>query len=224
MAFQWSDNAVHIQQLYRPWHPDDGYAEAAVSAAETRLDLRFPASLRLFYRAWGARDDLTRTNQVLLLLEHVFVQSDALVICAENQAVWYWAIPCDALGQDDPPVVTAWNGEPALVWRPSHPQLSNFLDYLTYMHAFDGGAIHGGYSHEPVTDELWQRMCDYGDIRLLPTVPPWVVPDAASQPWSLIIGERYAMHGVGFVGVAAENSARLEEISQALQITWQYQW
>ncbi len=224
MAFQWSAHAAHIQQLYRPWHPDDGYAESAIAAVETHLGLRFPICLRQFYRAWGARNDLARTNQVLLSLDQVFLQSDALVICAENQWVSYWAIPCNALGQDDPPVVTAWNEDPPLIWRPSHLHLSHFLDYLTYMHAFDGGAMHGGYSREPITNDLWLRMCEYGHIQLLPTVPPWLVSDAASQPWSLILGEGYAMHGVGFVGVAAKTSARLDDISQALQITWQQRW
>jgi hypothetical protein len=223
MTFHWSANAAHIQSLYRPWHPDDGYAEAAVQATEARLSVRFPARLRQFYRAWGTRDDLTRTNQVLLPLDQLLLQSDALVICAENQWVWYWAIPLNALDRDDPPVLTAWNGDP-LVWQPRHPQLSDFLDYLTYMHAFDGGALHGGYSHEPITDDLWLRMCQYGHVQILPTPPPWLVPDAASQPWSLITGEQYAMHGIGYVGVATENSSQLDDVSQALQITWQHRW
>ncbi len=66
MPFQWSENAVHIQSLYRPWNVGDGYAEDVVAAAEARLGVRFPALLRHFYRSWGTRNDLTRTNQTLL--------------------------------------------------------------------------------------------------------------------------------------------------------------
>ncbi len=224
MSFQWSDNAVHIQSLYHPWYPNDGYDEAVVTAAEQKFGVRFPTILRNFYRSWAVRDDLTRRNQILLRPDDLFLQDEALIVCVENQWVWYWAIPYSALGQDNPPVLMARNEEPSLVWQPSHAHISDFLDYLTYEHAFDGGAIHGAYSQEWVNDELRMQMRRFGHERVLPTYPPWLVPGTAGQQWPLIVGEQYVLDGLIKVAVATNTSEILDHISESLQITWEHRW
>ena len=180
--------------------------------------------LQHFYRAWGARDDLTRLNQILLRADSVFLQDDALVFVVENQAVWYWAIPFTALDHDDPPVLMARNEEPSLEWQPSHAHVSDFLDYLTYAHALDGGAMHGAYSKEWVDDELRIRIQQYGHEHVLPTYPPWLMPGAAGHHWSLIVGEQYALDRLMNVVIAANTSAILDHISDSLHITWKHRW
>jgi hypothetical protein len=224
MSFKWSDHATHIQRLYHPWSPNDGYTEDVVIAVEQKLSLRFPSTLRHFYRAWGARDDLTRTNQTLLRIDDVFLHDDALVICVENQWVWYWAIPYTALTLDNPPISIARNEELPPVWEHSHTHLSDFLDYLTYQHAFDGGAIHGAYSHEWVNDDLRKRMYQYGQALVLPTYPPWFVRDETTQPWSLIRGDQYAMDGLVNIVAATCSNEVLDHISETLHITWERRW
>lgn len=224
MSFQWSDNAEHIQSLYRPWDLNSGYSEAVVTEAEQKLQVQFPVVLRRFYRAWGARDDLVRTSQILLSPNDVFVQDDALIICAENQWVKYWAISSTELNQDNPAVTLAWNEEPALIWFPSHARLSDFLDFLTYQHAFDGGAVHGAYSKERITDQLWKDLCQYGEERILQTYQPWLVPETDTEQWKLVIGQQYALDGLIKVAVATSRREIVEHISTSFQITWEHQW
>ncbi len=48
MEPDWSEQSPHIRTLFRPWQPGDGYDEAEIEAAEARLGVRLPASLRNF--------------------------------------------------------------------------------------------------------------------------------------------------------------------------------
>lgn len=107
--------------------------------------------LRTFYQAWGRRKDLTQTYQSLLVPDELVRRPDALIFCAENQGINYWAIQCKDLEKVNPPVVKAyalpdWGmSELAspLVWEPNYARVSDFLDTLTYQHALCGGALHG---------------------------------------------------------------------------------
>ena len=93
-------------------------------------------------------------NTPLLRPYELVVRADTLIFCVENQATCYWAIERKALEESNPPVVIAdaepeweaWEVRSPLIWRPSHAHLSDFLDDLTYQHAFCGGAIHGGWT------------------------------------------------------------------------------
>jgi hypothetical protein len=60
VELDWSEQSPHIRTLFRPWQPGDGYDEATLQAAEVRLGLRLPATLRRFYLAWGRRHDMTQ--------------------------------------------------------------------------------------------------------------------------------------------------------------------
>ena len=59
MELDWSAQSPHIRSLFHPWQPGDGYEEADIVAAEKRLGVRLPTTLRNFYLAWGKRKDLT---------------------------------------------------------------------------------------------------------------------------------------------------------------------
>jgi hypothetical protein len=146
MECDWSEQSPHIRTLLRPWQPGDGYDEATLQAAEERLGVRLPRTLRQFYLAWGRRADLTQRVHPLLPPDELEIRDDALEFWAENQAVVLWGIRCERLEEADPPVVVAWNLKEGLEWTPSHAHLSTFLDDMTSHHAFcPGGAIHGGW-------------------------------------------------------------------------------
>ena len=111
MEFDWSEQSPHIRSLYRPWQPGDGYDEAILQAAEVRLGVRLPATLRTFYLAWGRREDLTQTCYYLLNPEVLPIRANTLIFWVEEQSVAYWGIPREALAEPDPPVVVTWSGE-----------------------------------------------------------------------------------------------------------------
>lgn len=143
MNLDWSEQSPHIRSLYRPWQPGDGYEEEILAAAQTRCGVRVPATLRGFYETWGRRRDLTQLQEHLLAPDEWVVHAGALIFCVENQGITYWAVRQEVLAQTNPPVVIAEAGPEMsldevtaeLVWHPSHQQVSDFLDDLTYMHA-----------------------------------------------------------------------------------------
>lgn len=148
MELDWSPQSPHIRSLFHPWKPSDGCEEAEIVAAEERLGLRLPTSLRNFYLAWGKRKDVTQRIHPLLSPDELIFRDNALLFWAENQAVVLWGVLCERLEEADPPVMIAINLDEGLEWTPSHAQLSGFLDDMTYQTALSGGAIYTGYSVE----------------------------------------------------------------------------
>lgn len=238
MELDWSKQSPHIRTLYHPWQPGDGYEGNEIATAEAQLGIHLPASLRIFYQAWGRRKDMARINQFLIEPLGLVRRPDALVFCLENQGCCWWAIERQALEEPDPPVVTAdpggWSTDDIhvpLTWMPSHAHLSNFLDTLTYFHALSGGAIHGGYtedfqrqeSHNAWLEQHWHRM----------TVGPMAFhkPDDYKDdlPFYVRHGQALACFqecGVWFhgCGVAVQRGEDLDEIGQALQVMWKHRW
>lgn len=154
MELDWSEQSAHIRTLYAPWQAGDGYEERVISVAEDRLGMHLPATLRSFYQTWGRRKDMMRLNHPLLGPAEWVLRPDALIFCAENQGTSYWAILREDLRRVNPPVVQAWalpdwhmsETSSPLTWKPNYAHVSDFLDTLTYHHAFCGGALHGGWT------------------------------------------------------------------------------
>jgi hypothetical protein len=232
MELDWSEQSPHIRTLYAPWQSGNGYEESVISAEEARLGVRLPDPLRNFYQAWGRRKDLTQTYQSLLAPGELAWRPDALIFCAENQGRNYWAILCKELEKVNPSVVKAyalpdWEmSEIAspLVWEPNYANVSDFLDTLTYQHALCGGALHGGWTklfrHQKFQDrwleQNWHRTTigpmAFGLVDEYDDDLPFYVRHGQALAW-----------GFG-CSVATRSVEDLDEISQALQISWEHRW
>jgi hypothetical protein len=228
MPFMWSEHASHVTSLYRPWRPGDGYPAEVILKAEASLGIRLPKTLCAFYQSWGAREDLTQIRDTLLAPQELTFHSDALVFCTENQSVLYWAILQQSLAEDNPPVHFAevtWgqsNDQPEIgPWQMSHERVSDFLDALAYGHAFAGGALHGGRSHEPVDErrvELLQQNWQQVKIR---SVRWGFIPDpVAERSWPLYIRDGQAIDWFWHFSAAVHAPNDLDEIAQILGLTW----
>lgn len=231
MSIAWSEHAEHVQTLFAPWRPGDGYAEDDVRAAETLLSITLPATLRAFYRAWGRRDDLARRSDRLLAPGELFVESGALVLCVENQAVLYWAIPCEALAADDPPVCfarLAWaaDGEEPDVgpWELSHDHVSDFLDGLAYHHAFCGDAMHGGTSREHADARRLARVKLHWRESIIRSAPWGLIPDSTPRSWPIYIRDGQAIVWSDRFLAAARSPEDLDQIAQVVELSWQRRW
>lgn len=232
MSFMWSEHAVQIQSLFRPWAPEDGYTEDVICAAEASLGTRLPDILRSFYRSWGARDDMTRRSEHFLPPQKLIVRSDALVFCVENQSICYWAVRRASLDQADPPVSVAssgdeqsvWEGDLALEWKQSHDHVSNFLDALTYTHAFAGGAVHGGVSHEQPDDRRVTLVKQHWQRTVIRSNPFYLEHDAFDRRWPIYVREGQAIDWMLRFAVAARKTDDLDQISQTLDLTWERMW
>jgi hypothetical protein len=232
MELDWSEQSPHIRTLYAPWQSGNGCEGCMILAEEARLGVRLPDPLRTFYRAWGRRKDLTQTYQSLLTPDELVWRLDALIFCVENQGVNYWAIQRKDLGKVNPPVVKAyalpnWGmSEIAspLVWEPNYARVSDFLDTLTYQHALCGGAMHGGWTeffhhqkfHDMWLEQNWHRrmvgLMAFGLVDEYDDDLPFYVRHGQALAW-----------GFG-CSVATCSVEDLDEIGQALQVTWEHRW
>ncbi len=233
MRLDWSEQSPHIRTLYRPWKPGDGYDEATLQMAEARLYIRLPTKLRNFYLAWGQREDLTQTNYPLLYPNNLVVRADTLIFWVDNQAVFYWGVRREALEESDPPVVitesgpSGWRVESELHWKPSHPHLSNFLDDVTYLHAFCGGAIHGGYTQPYLPDLPAHHIAWLEEHWSKAAVTPLafgVELDPTSDWPVLYVREGQAFWSFSGCSLAVREAADVDEIAQRFQITWARRW
>ncbi len=224
MRFKWSRNAPQILSLFRPWCPGDGYDEATIRSAETSLGIQLPATLRLFYQSWGARDDLTRVREAFLAPHEIFLHSDAMIFCVENQAVLYWSIRRESVGKANPPVYVAYNQGSDLSWSMSHDHLSDFLDALTYAHAFAGGAVHGGVSVERI-DEHRTALLAKNWQRITVNSLPWgLMPQEGLRLSSFFIRQGQAIDPVLEYWAATQSEEDLDQIAHTLAITWKTRW
>ncbi|MFB7368963.1 SMI1/KNR4 family protein [Streptomyces sp. NPDC056222] len=84
----------------------DGWAETDLVAAEERLGVRLPTTLREAYLLFGRRRDLTSNHDVLLgpAELHVDDAEEALVFRHENQGAASWGVLLDSLQDEDPAV------------------------------------------------------------------------------------------------------------------------
>ncbi|MGA5192690.1 SMI1/KNR4 family protein [Streptomyces exfoliatus] len=84
----------------------DGWTEADLVAAEERLSIQLPTTLREAYLLFGRRRDLTSNHDVLLSPAELYVDDtkEALVFRHENQGAASWGILLDSLEDDDPAV------------------------------------------------------------------------------------------------------------------------
>lgn len=235
MELDWSPASPHIRSLYRPWQPGDGYDEAILAAEEARLGLRLPTPLRTFYRAWGKRADLTEGSDPFLNPEELLVRADTLIFWVENQAVFYGGVPCAALEEADPEVVmtepgpSGWRVESELHWKPSQTSLSGFLDAMTYMRSFEGGAIHGAWSqmyapalpahHVAWLEKHWRKATVSPlTFRLLPDDP------LMEHCPTLYVREGQAFFSLTWHRLAAREAEAVEELGQRFQIQWASRW
>jgi hypothetical protein len=162
------------------------------------------------------------------------VQSGAFIFCVENQSCAYWALSLDTLGEVDPPVVVAeagpemsvWEITAELVWRTSHRWVSAFLDDLTYLHAFAGGALHGAQSKR-VRPQPQQAEWLEENWRQAAVTPLFQMRYPEATGWwgsPLYVREGQALHWFDRFSAIAASANALDEIAQALVIDWEKCW
>jgi hypothetical protein len=100
-------------------------------------------SLRDYYAVVG-RHKLNQHHNRLLSPADLFLGTDHLVFMEENQAVVYWGLPCDELGEKNPPVFQSQSPEKG-PWYKEGARCSEFLIAMLYWQAVGGGLPYIGY-------------------------------------------------------------------------------
>lgn len=148
-------------------------------------------------------------------------------------------MPSKALEEADPPVVASFSGPvgwtlPAeLSWTQSHTHLSGFLDDLTYLRAFNGGAVHGGWTELDLPENPSARQVAWLEENWSKaTVSPMVFGGAPPNmiinvdPWPILyVRDGQALYWEeGVCRLAVREADTLDEISRRFQIKWARRW
>lgn len=120
--------------------PRDGRAESRIAAAEKRLGIRLPTSLREYYLIAGAAHRFNDRYNRLLPPHEWTIDDGYLVFMSEHQEVVLWAVRPTAKATADPPAYLGANGE-QIVWHVEHEKCSVFLDVMIHWHGATCGAM-----------------------------------------------------------------------------------
>jgi hypothetical protein len=113
-------NESFLDWYARLWASTPGDSEEAVRVAEERLGVRLPSLLRALLIATSRR-----RGEMLHLhrLDELVLEEGVLVFAYDQQDVFAWGVPVARLQEDDPPVVTNFEGP----WLEDGCSLEGFL-------------------------------------------------------------------------------------------------
>jgi hypothetical protein len=129
--------------LGRPLGREDETPEKELLAAEGKLGLRVPSSLREYYRVAGGAADFNCVYDRLLAPADWVIERGRLVFMEENQAVVLYGTTASRVPEDDPPTSMATNGDD-LRWSRVNDRCSVFLLVMLHWEAAFGGAMPFG--------------------------------------------------------------------------------
>ncbi|MFB4317586.1 SMI1/KNR4 family protein [Actinomadura sp. 21ATH] len=207
-----------------PLSPADGCSEEDLSAAEERLGVRLPASVRDFYKLLGRRPDLT-SNQDRLLPPaglHFDESGQALVFRDENQGCAQWGIPVQDLHLPDPPVVFQLDA-PYIAPEPWRPFLDRFSLTAAEIVLSENLFRENAYSdnQEPSDATLNALELRYTRLPLLPDYPMWATPEDPPVRWFTAPDVLIRDDSDAWLWVRARTERALDETRRALPGDWQ---
>src|SRR6516162_3465864 len=88
--------------LKREWSTADGLPEKAITAAEKRLGIKFPAAMKSFYLSLGKAQDFCSIHNFIFHPKDVSFEEGYLIFMDENQSVVSWGIKKPDLDKPDP--------------------------------------------------------------------------------------------------------------------------
>ncbi len=145
------------------WHgglkPGDGYTEAEVADAETRLGVPLPAALREWYIKAGRRPEF-RCWIHFVRLEDMRVAYGGLIVREETGPIWEYMIRLEELSLPDPPVSELGD-------RPTEYVVSGLILEDLFDAAINRGPT---YVLHDVLEDDW-------------TPPEWFIPTAIQGWW-----------------------------------------
>jgi hypothetical protein len=155
-----------FQKYYRTIYRTFGYpltertamSAKTLAAAEKRLDVQIPASLRDYYLVSGRERRFSVCHNRLLAPQEWILDRQRLVFMEENQCVVFWGVSTRSTRSadpDDPPVSQGVNDEP-ITWHPEHRKCSVFLAVMLHYQAVSGGFPSCGMGSAP--DDVSRRL------------------------------------------------------------------
>jgi hypothetical protein len=199
--------------------PRDSIPAARIFAAEKKLDLRLPMSLRDYYLVAGGERSFNHAYNRLCAPGDLAVHSGKLVFMEENQCVVVWGVTTSSPAANDPvvfqgPVV---DGEPN-GWYSECSKCSAFLVFMLHLQGtFGGGMSFHASAPAPASlvkslDRNWQfagevnKMRAYGREGQAVCFLKWQDLFEKSETWRVFAG--------------AGTKVELDAIASDLHLKW----
>ena len=101
---RWTKVKEFVAEWFEPLGDGDGYSEEEIAAAEARLGIRLPGALREWYGFAGRWYKKIEVQNELLSPDKLFFEGRYLVFLEKSQYICTWAIRCQDISQENPPV------------------------------------------------------------------------------------------------------------------------
>jgi hypothetical protein len=120
----------------------EGFDEARIGSAESKLGVQLPQALRDYYLVAGRERRLNHSFNRFCSLDDLEIHSGKLIFLVENQAVVLWGVTVGPDAGDDPAVFQAplTKGRPNR-WYAEHDCCSKFLKFMIHLQAAYGGGL-----------------------------------------------------------------------------------
>ena len=188
-------------------------------------EIKFPTVLRKFYADWGKHKELTSTIDLILHPSECFLQSGYLVFAIENQSVFFWGIDIKVVNYDDPPVYFAYNEDNIDDWNLSHDSISDFLDGITFGHAFADLYAHGAYTWNDLPTNFHDILMKNGFKRTNINSHMWGLRiELASKPWGIYHKEGVILNPFSGLAIKAKSQEEVWHIANLLKVKWEKAW
>ncbi|GAA2571826.1 hypothetical protein GCM10010435_52860 [Winogradskya consettensis] len=216
-AGAWRFVEMFAERYATPLLEKDGYGDAELRSAEAALGFGFPEALLTAYRRIGRRFDLTRSQDVLLSPDRVYLDysGEVLVFRVENQNVVQWGIPLSAIAEPDPPVLLRLESG----WRPYLDRVSLACVEMVlseWMLAGDDGPVDNRELDDEAVVTLEQRF-----RRLpMPDYVLWADPDGKPMRWFSGLGAILREDAGHWLWVRADNAEAVTAVRRALPGDW----
>lgn len=159
--------------LGRKIDQSEGISTDAINAAEQKLGLKLPDSLRDFYLTVGKIPIFTDAFEFFAQPKQIYVKNNKLIFLEENQAVLSWGVDINELDKEKITVYQSPNVgdiEPNIVWYPETLSLVDFLEMIMYYQVASadtdlqrktkGGYPYGfvSYKSDLKENDLWDAL------------------------------------------------------------------
>ena len=203
-----------IRRLFDVWDNFSGFSEEEIAECENNLGKQFPEVLRQYYLQLGKNAQINQTQDSLVLPSELKANDGFVIFYYENQFVWQAGIKFSDFDKDNPNVYLSYDQEN---WDFEIGSLFNFLTAEAYLQALFALPFSA-------------NSCDVGGEKERHIGQNWKKSEIESYLWGTVFFQNSDDELLAVmknenqidVFIAARSEERFHQISEKLDIVWDY--